>query len=108
MAPMHLRKTDALGHPPQEIDPVLIMPHIGNRTVKSVERQALSTTTCLIEYLMGGKNYIQANRFRALREIELSLKQAPGKKSGYTVSPSKTYYGLRQSGGIRLCSYFST
>ena len=51
------------GHPFQEIDSILITPHIGSRTFESVERQALCAVTNLIEFLTGGKNYIQANRF---------------------------------------------
>lgn len=51
------------GHPFQEIGSILVTPHIGSRTFESVERQALCAVTNLIEFLTGGKNYIQANRF---------------------------------------------
>ena len=51
------------GHPFQRIDNILVTPHIGSRTFESVERQALRAVTNLVEYLSGGKDYIQANRF---------------------------------------------
>ena len=51
------------GHPFQGIDSILITPHIGSRTFESVERQALRAVTNLVEYLNGGKDYIQANEF---------------------------------------------
>ena len=50
------------GHPFQEIDNIVITPHIGSRTFESVERQAMRATTNLIEYLTGGSDYIQANK----------------------------------------------
>jgi D-3-phosphoglycerate dehydrogenase len=49
------------GHPFQEIDNIIVTPHVGSRTYESVERQALRATTNLIEYLTGGSDYIQAN-----------------------------------------------
>ena len=51
------------GHPFQNIDSILVTPHIGSRTFESVERQALRAVTNLVEYLTGGKDYIQANPF---------------------------------------------
>ena len=51
------------GHPFQQIDSILVTPHIGSRTFESVERQALCAVTNLVEYLGGGKDYIQANPF---------------------------------------------
>ncbi|MDR2112361.1 MAG: phosphoglycerate dehydrogenase [Candidatus Accumulibacter sp.] len=51
------------GHPFQSIDSILVTPHIGSRTFESVERQALRAVTNLVEYLNGGKDYIQANKF---------------------------------------------
>lgn len=51
------------GHPFQSIDSILVTPHIGSRTFESVERQALRAITNLVEYLSGGKDYIQANPF---------------------------------------------
>lgn len=51
------------GHPFQTIDTILVTPHIGSRTFESVERQALRAVTNLVEYLTGGSDFIQANRF---------------------------------------------
>jgi len=51
------------GHPFQSVDSILVTPHIGSRTFESVERQALRAVTNLVEYLSGGKDYIQANPF---------------------------------------------
>ncbi|HEY1684732.1 MAG TPA: phosphoglycerate dehydrogenase [Tepidisphaeraceae bacterium] len=50
-------------HPFQEIDNIIVTPHIGSRTFESVERQALRATTNIVEFLNGGKDYIQANSF---------------------------------------------
>ncbi len=50
------------GHPFQDIDNIIITPHVGSRTFESVERQAVRATTNLIEYLTGGSDYIQANK----------------------------------------------
>lgn len=51
------------GHPFQSVDTILVTPHIGSRTFESVERQAVRAVTNLVEFLSGGKDYIQANRF---------------------------------------------
>jgi D-3-phosphoglycerate dehydrogenase len=51
------------GHPFQSIDTILVTPHIGSRTFESVERQAVRAVTNLVEFLAGGSDYIQANRF---------------------------------------------
>lgn len=51
------------GHPFQSIDSIFVTPHIGSRTFESVERQALRAVTNLVEFLTGGKDYIQANKF---------------------------------------------
>ncbi len=48
-------------HPFQEIDNVVITPHVGSRTVESVQRQAMRATHNLVNYLTGGSDYIQAN-----------------------------------------------
>ncbi len=48
-------------HPFQEIDNILVTPHIGSRTFESVERQALRATANLVNYLEGRDDYIQAN-----------------------------------------------
>lgn len=53
------------GHPFQDIDNIIITPHVGSRTFESVERQAMRATTNLIEYLTGGSDYIQANETEA-------------------------------------------
>ncbi len=49
------------GHPFQEIDNILITPHVGSRTFESVERQALRATHNVINFLNGDSDYIQAN-----------------------------------------------
>jgi D-3-phosphoglycerate dehydrogenase len=50
-------------HPFQEIDNILITPHVGSRTFESVERQAMRATQNIVNFLKGDKDYIQANRF---------------------------------------------
>ncbi|MDP9172757.1 MAG: phosphoglycerate dehydrogenase [Planctomycetota bacterium] len=47
----------------QEIDNILLTPHIGSRTNESVERQGLRAVNNLVNYLNGNKDYIQANQF---------------------------------------------
>ena len=61
---------DVLEHEPikaphvfQEVDNIIITPHIGSRTFESVERQAVRATLNLINYLEGNDDYIQANKF---------------------------------------------
>jgi D-3-phosphoglycerate dehydrogenase len=49
-------------HPFQEVDNVLITPHVGSRTVESVGRQAMRATKNLVNYLEGDNDYIQANK----------------------------------------------
>lgn len=51
------------GHPFQSIDNIVITPHIGSRTFESVERQAVRATLNIVNFLIGGKDYIQANKF---------------------------------------------
>jgi D-3-phosphoglycerate dehydrogenase / 2-oxoglutarate reductase len=51
------------GHPFQSIDSILVTPHIGSRTYESVERQAVRAVTNLVQFLIGGKDFIQANKF---------------------------------------------
>src|SRR5688572_25523091 len=51
------------GHPFNEIDNILITPHIGSRTFESVERQAMRATLNIVNFLNGDKDYIQANTF---------------------------------------------
>jgi D-3-phosphoglycerate dehydrogenase len=50
-------------HPFTGIDNIIVTPHVGSRTFESVERQAMRAVTNLINYLNGGKDYIQANSF---------------------------------------------
>jgi D-3-phosphoglycerate dehydrogenase / 2-oxoglutarate reductase len=47
----------------QEIDNILVTPHIGSRTNESVERQGLRAANNLVNFLSGNPGYIQANRF---------------------------------------------
>jgi len=53
----------APGHPFNEIDNILITPHVGSRTFESVERQAMRATLNIVNYLNGEKDFIQANTF---------------------------------------------
>jgi D-3-phosphoglycerate dehydrogenase len=50
-------------HPFQEIDNIIVTPHVGSRTFESVERQAVRAVQNIVEFLKGGKDYIQANQF---------------------------------------------
>lgn len=50
-------------HPFQEIDNIIITPHIGSRTHESVGRQAMRAVCNLINYLEGNDDYIQFNQF---------------------------------------------
>lgn len=47
----------------QEIDNIIVTPHVGSRTYESVQRQGLRAANNLVNYLKGGKDYIQANPF---------------------------------------------
>lgn len=47
----------------QEIDNILITPHIGSRTNESVQRQGLRAANNLVNLLTGNPDYIQANPF---------------------------------------------
>jgi D-3-phosphoglycerate dehydrogenase len=51
------------GHPFQEVDNILITPHIASRTFESVERQAVRATLNMVNFLNGNDDYIQANKF---------------------------------------------
>ena len=46
------------------VDNILITPHVGSRTGESVQRQACRATTNIVQFLTGGKDYIQANKPR--------------------------------------------
>ena len=50
-------------HPFQDVDNIIITPHIGSRTYESVERQAVRSTKNILNYLAGDSDYIQANKF---------------------------------------------
>jgi D-3-phosphoglycerate dehydrogenase len=47
----------------QEVDNILVTPHVGSRTNESVQRQGMRAATNLVSFLTGGKDYIQANTF---------------------------------------------
>ncbi|NBC10563.1 MAG: 3-phosphoglycerate dehydrogenase [Planctomycetes bacterium] len=49
-------------HPFQEIDNILVTPHVGSRTYESVERQAMRATQNILNFLNGDRDYIQANQ----------------------------------------------
>ncbi len=51
------------GHPFETIDNIIITPHVGSRTLESVERQAMRATLNLVNYLEGRSDFIQANKF---------------------------------------------
>jgi D-3-phosphoglycerate dehydrogenase / 2-oxoglutarate reductase len=50
-------------HPFREVDNIIVTPHVGSRTFESVERQAMRATLNIVNFLKGGKDYIQANTF---------------------------------------------
>jgi D-3-phosphoglycerate dehydrogenase len=47
----------------QDVDNILITPHVGSRTNESVERQGLRAANNLVNFLKGNPDYIQANKF---------------------------------------------
>lgn len=51
-------------HPFDGVENILLTPHVGSRTGESVERQACRATQNLVQFLTGGKDYIQANKPR--------------------------------------------
>ncbi len=62
---------DVLQHEPiraphvfQEIENILITPHIGSRANESVQRQGLRAARNLVNYLKGNADFIQANAFQ--------------------------------------------
>ncbi len=57
------KEPPAKDHPFTQIDNILVSPHVGSRTFESVERQALRAVQNIVEFLNGGKDYIQANKF---------------------------------------------
>ena len=50
-------------HPFQQIDNILITPHVASRTLESVERQACRATNNIVNFLKGNEDYIQANKW---------------------------------------------
>ncbi len=62
--------TDVLAHEPmqtphpfQDVDNIMVTPHVGSRTFESVERQAMRATLNIVNYLEGREDFIQANEF---------------------------------------------
>jgi D-3-phosphoglycerate dehydrogenase len=49
-------------HPFQQIDNIIVTPHIGSRTHESVQRQAMRATRNTLNFLAGDEDYIQANK----------------------------------------------
>ncbi|QNN22274.1 phosphoglycerate dehydrogenase [Planctomycetales bacterium ZRK34] len=47
----------------QELDNIIITPHVGSRTFESVERQAMRATQNIVNFLKGDSDFIQANKF---------------------------------------------
>jgi D-3-phosphoglycerate dehydrogenase len=56
------KEPPAPDHPFTTIDNIIVTPHVGSRTFESVERQAMRAVTNLVQFLTGGKDYIQANQ----------------------------------------------
>lgn len=52
----------APGHPFNDIDNIIITPHVGSRTTESVGRQAMRATDNLVNFLTGEDDFIQANK----------------------------------------------
>jgi D-3-phosphoglycerate dehydrogenase len=50
-------------HPFQDVDNIIVTPHVGSRTNESVQRQGLRAANNLVNFLTGGLDYIQANPF---------------------------------------------
>ncbi|HWE04586.1 MAG TPA: phosphoglycerate dehydrogenase [Tepidisphaeraceae bacterium] len=47
----------------QEIDNIIVTPHVGSRTFESVQRQGLRAANNIVNFLKGDGDYIQANAF---------------------------------------------
>ncbi len=52
-------------HPFQEIDNIIVTPHIGSRTNESVQRQGLRAALNVVNFLNGDRDYVQANEFES-------------------------------------------
>jgi len=50
-------------HPFQEVDNIILTPHVASRTYESVQRQGLRAANNVVNYLKGDKDYVQANKF---------------------------------------------
>jgi len=50
-------------HPFQDVDNIIVTPHVGSRTYESVERQAMRAVLNLANFLSGDPDYIQANKW---------------------------------------------
>jgi D-3-phosphoglycerate dehydrogenase len=47
----------------QEVDNIIVTPHVGSRTNESVQRQGLRAANNLVNFLKGDLDYVQANPF---------------------------------------------
>ena len=47
----------------QDVDNIIVTPHVGSRTNESVQRQGLRAANNLVNFLKGGSDYVQANPF---------------------------------------------
>lgn len=47
----------------QDIDNIIVTPHVGSRTYESVQRQGLRAANNIVNFLTGKSDYIQANQF---------------------------------------------
>ncbi len=50
-------------HPFTTVDNIIITPHIGSRTLESVQRQGMRAANNLVNFLKGNPDFIQANPF---------------------------------------------
>ena len=50
-------------HPFQDVDSIIVTPHVGSRTNESVQRQGLRAVNNLVNFLNGNPDYVQANKF---------------------------------------------
>ncbi len=50
-------------HPFSDIDNIIVTPHIGSRTLESVQRQGMRAAHNLVNFLTGKPDFIQANPF---------------------------------------------
>ena len=50
-------------HPVQDVDNIIVTPHVGSRTNESVQRQGMRAALNVVNFLKGNKDYVQANEF---------------------------------------------